>query len=115
MVIAFGINFPVRLVVLILSMPVPLQCMWTGYGLYVTIMLYISRYMQGGLFLTTKEWIVEALVFAEEHPGQARVLFEVAKDYVLEVKLSRTVHTLFGLAKEYALRILESQSGLRHH
>jgi hypothetical protein len=58
---------------------------------------------------------VEALIFAEEHPGQARVLFEVAKDYVLEVNVSRTVHTLFGLAKEYALWILESQSGLRHH
>jgi hypothetical protein len=111
-VIAFGINFPVGLVVSILCMPVPLQCMWTGYVLYVTIALYISRYTQGESFLTTEERIAEALVFAEENPGQSSVLFKAAEDYVLEVKLSRTVHNSFGLAKEHAFRILESQSEL---
>ncbi|GFF48968.1 hypothetical protein IFM58399_08438 [Aspergillus lentulus] len=88
----------------------PFQCMWTGYTLYVTFALYISRYMHGELWLTTEERIAEALVHAEEHPGPMRILFKVAEDYVLQVDLSRTVHNSFGLAQEHAFRIFELQA-----
>ncbi|KAL2822279.1 hypothetical protein BDW59DRAFT_149646 [Aspergillus cavernicola] len=109
-VIAFGINFPVGLVVSILCMPVPLQCMWTGYVLYVTIALYVSRYTHGASWLTTEERISRSLIYAEEHPGQTRILFKAAEDCILCVELSRTMHNSFGLAKEHAFRILQLQS-----
>ncbi|KAL2837292.1 hypothetical protein BJY01DRAFT_221130 [Aspergillus pseudoustus] len=105
-VIAFGINFPIGLVVSILCMSVPLQCMWTGYVLYVTIALYISRYTRGESWLTTEERIAEALVFAEKHPGQTRTLFKAAEGCMLQLELSRSVHNSFGLAKQQALRLL---------
>ncbi|KAJ5115226.1 hypothetical protein NUU61_000985 [Penicillium alfredii] len=36
-VFAFGLNFPVGLVVSIMCMPTTLQCVWTGYVLYATL------------------------------------------------------------------------------
>ncbi|GAQ09188.1 hypothetical protein ALT_6509 [Aspergillus lentulus] len=108
-VIVFGVNFPLGSSFPLYACP-PFQCMWTGYTLYVTIALYISRYMHGELWLTTEERIAEALVHAEEHPGPMRILFKVAEDCVLQVDLSRTVHNSFGLAKEHAFRIFELQA-----
>ncbi|KAJ5646840.1 hypothetical protein N7490_003212 [Penicillium lividum] len=74
-VIAYGLNFPIGLVVSIMCMPVGLQCVWTGYVLYVTMVLYISRYSHGHSWLTTEERIADALHYAEEYPGNAKVMF----------------------------------------
>ncbi|RAL03707.1 uncharacterized protein BO80DRAFT_268266 [Aspergillus ibericus CBS 121593] len=102
-VIAFGLNFPVGLVVSTMWMPIGLQCVWTGYVLYVTMVMYVSRYAHGEWWLTTEERLADALIDAEEHPGEVLVLFKGGEDCTLAVELTRTVHNSYGEAKEHAL------------
>ncbi|PYH88583.1 hypothetical protein BO71DRAFT_435621 [Aspergillus ellipticus CBS 707.79] len=106
-VVAFGLNFPVGLVVSVMCMPLGLQCVWTGYVLYVTVVMYVSRYAHGQWWLTTEERIADALVYAEEHPGEAMVLFKGGDDCTLTVELTRTTHDSHGGAKEHAMQLLQ--------
>ncbi|GKZ25198.1 hypothetical protein AbraCBS73388_000649 [Aspergillus brasiliensis] len=107
-VIAFGLNFPVGLVVSTMWMPIGLQCVWTAYVLYVTIAMYISRYAHAPWWLTTEEKIAEALIDAEEHPGEVLVLFKGGDDCTMRLDLTRTIHNSYGEAKAHALQLVQS-------
>jgi hypothetical protein len=109
-VAAFGLNFPVGLVCSLIWMPVSLQCVWTVYVLYVTGVMYISRYIHGDWWATIEERLSDKFIRTEETPGQPDVLFKTADGTCLLAKLTRTTHNSHTSAKAHAMTLLSASS-----
>ncbi|KAJ5381726.1 uncharacterized protein N7496_004154 [Penicillium cataractarum] len=115
LIAALGLNFPVFLVCSLIWMPVKLQCVWTIYVLYVTGVMYISRYVHGEWWATTEEQLADKFIRAEEIPSQPNILFRSANGSCLLARLTQTTHDSHSSAKAHAVKLLSASSTTTSH
>lgn len=72
-VAAFGSFFPIGLMCSMVWMPLPVQCVWLSYQIYLVVAMHVARYTQSGLGATTEARIAEALTSKDARRGNANV------------------------------------------
>ncbi|KAL2010322.1 hypothetical protein VTN00DRAFT_6129 [Thermoascus crustaceus] len=105
-VVALGLTFPVGLICSLIWMPIGLQCVWTGYVLYVTMVMYVYRYAHGHMWATTEERISETFTHAENCGEESRIMFRAGDDCIIIAELVRTAHNSYGEANHNAMKLL---------
>ncbi|EFQ97284.1 hypothetical protein MGYG_00325 [Nannizzia gypsea CBS 118893] len=104
-----GIIFPVRLIYSSLWIPLGLQALWTGYALYATTALYISRYAYGCTWATTEERLAEVFSIAEKKGETPRVRFQAERGSIVTAELVRTTHDNFHGAKRHVQELIRQE------
>lgn len=105
-VVALGLTFPVGLICSLIWMPIGLQYVWTGYVLYVTMVMYVYRYAHGHWWATTEERISEAFTHAENRGDEPKIMFRAGDDCIIIAELARTAHNSYAEANHTAMKLL---------